>query len=78
MADAKATRHAVKTINTVKKQLTTIENDLTSLLFKVKEYKDKIKACEFCGLPYIEERVGRSKFCSDICRTNNRNKEEKK
>jgi recombinational DNA repair protein RecR len=65
-------KQSEKMIKTVNNFIIDIEQDIISLQNRIIDFKNKIKICQYCNTVYIEQRSGRSKFCSDICRSNNR------
>jgi len=72
-------RQSEKIMNTYRDQLNKIEEDLQNIIReRICAFKEKLKYCENCGVIFLEERAGRAKFCSDVCRTELRKKKKKK
>ena len=67
-------RRTKKLMRAIESNLTKLEDGLNAIIKeRVKDFRDSLKICECCGIPYIEIRSGSSRFCSDICRTSVRN-----
>jgi len=70
-------RRTKKIITAIDENLTKLESDLQQIIIeRINNFRSRLKICEYCQIPYIELRTGRSKFCSDICRSNNRFKND--
>ncbi len=66
----KQKRRTKKLMRAIESNLAKIETGLNHIIkAQITEFRESLKICEFCGIPYIEMRSGRSKFCSNICRT---------